>query len=166
MIRHRFVFACILVPAVAVGIAATPSHAEDYPLRSETAETGSNIKKELARGYVPFDKRYDELTAEQKAKVRARYTSLRESEEPPYPATGMGPVARLIGQIPTTGPGLTTIFVKIDESGEPQSARVTQTPDPKFARSAAIVLMSTKFKAASCDNLPCSMEFIHEIIYR
>src|SRR5882724_4148778 len=50
---------------------------------------GSMLPKDIVSSPVPFDKRYEQLTQEQKDALRNDYEALGATDETPFPATGL-----------------------------------------------------------------------------
>ena len=132
-----------------------------YVIRQDRADTGSNIRRPIATGSIPFDKRYDELTPEQKEAVKSQYQKLGPRDEPPFPVNGLATVYKAIAtaqQYLHTNGNL-SVFVEIDPKGEPKSVSVLESPDPKMTKAVASILMLEKYKPALCDGTPCAMSF-------
>jgi hypothetical protein len=132
-----------------------------YGIREDLAETGSNIRRNLVTGSLPFDKRYDELTPGQQALFRSQYVQLGPRDEPPFPATGLATVYKAISvaQGALQVQGKLSMFVAISSTGEPISVSVYESPDPRITRAVASILMLEKYKPALCDGTPCQMGF-------
>ncbi|HSH89321.1 MAG TPA: hypothetical protein VK996_05015 [Ramlibacter sp.] len=141
--------------------ATTGGDGRRFVIRQDMADTGSNIRRPVATGSVPFDKRYDELTAEQQANVRSLYQQLGPRDEPPFPVNGLATVYKAISTAQNLlhVQGNLSMFVEIDAKGEPQSVKVFESPDPKMTRAVASILMLEKYKPALCDGTPCAMGF-------
>jgi hypothetical protein len=136
--------------------AATPR----YSIREDTP--GSTIKSKMIHGSrVPFEKRYEELTAEQKQIVKGQYEQMAEEDEPPYPLYGLGPTYKTIsaGQQKLLVSGEFYLQLQIDEKGEPESAKVLKSPSKETTQFVASTLMLTKFKPAKCSGAPCKMSY-------
>lgn len=149
--------ACLLV--------AGPSLASDparYTIKQNQPDTGTWIPKNIVDSSVlPLNKTYAELTPAQQAALRSQYVGMAETDEPPFPATGLGPIFSALaqGQQKRLASGPLIIFVNVDARGQAQSAEVVQTPDRDMARFAAAVLMNQSFKPAVCGGAPCAMQF-------
>lgn len=152
-IRQGFVTSAAPVPDRA--------NAPRYSIREDVAETGSNIRRNIVTGSIPFDKRYDELTPEQQALFKSQYQRLGPHDEPPFPANGLGRVYRAISvaQNVLLVQGTVSVFVEVNPKGEPESVSVFEAPDPKIARAVASILMLEQYKPALCDGTPCRMGF-------
>jgi hypothetical protein len=132
------------------------------PIVQARPDTGSRIRRELVKIFIPAEKRYDELTPDQKAKFLALFSNLGATDEPPYPADGLRPLAEAIVVALADGPvGKGTLFVTVhvDEQGDAKSTAVYETPGSRVSREVATVLMKAKYKPAKCNGTPCSSEF-------
>lgn len=138
-----------------------------YSLKQEQADTGSNIKRSIATGGIPFDKRYSELTPEQQAMVKSQYEQLGPNDEPPYPLNGLAPIYRLIaaGQNKFLVRGNLTIAVEVNNQGDATSVSILRPADPEMVRFVASVLLLEKYKPALCDGNPCTMQFPFRIAF-
>lgn len=132
------------------------------PIVQARPDTGSRIRREVVKMFIPAEKRYDELTPDQKATFRAQFSNLADTDEPSYPIAGLRPLAEDIVLALADGPvGKGTLFmtVHVDEQGEAKSTAVYETPDSRVSREVAAVLMKAKYKPATCNGKPCSSEF-------
>lgn len=153
--------------AALFALTAFPALAGDdarYTLKAPT-QAGSvllNRSRDVAfSGKIPFDKRYDELTAEQKQVVRAPYEAMAPGDEPPFPAEGLaavyGPIAKMQSKL--LADGEVRMFVKVGADGKAQSIEVYKSPNPAVARAIANLLMLVPYKPGVCGGTPCEMEF-------
>ena len=142
--------------------AADPAPAR-YSLKAELPEPGSFIRRANVKGSsVPFEKSYDQLTAEQQAMVKSVYEQLGPDDEPPYPLKGVAPIYKAIarGQDRILARGDLTIVVDVDAQGDATSVSVLRAPDDEqMVHFAARVLMLQKYKPGRCAGVPCSMQF-------
>jgi hypothetical protein len=72
--------------ALSLSVAAMATAADNYAIREDGPMTGTNIVRAAVKWPVPINRRYEELTSEQKAIVRDEYVQLGARDEPPYPA--------------------------------------------------------------------------------
>jgi hypothetical protein len=148
--------------AVDASSAPTVSAETAIPIVQARPDTGSRIRRERVKIFIPAEKPYTELTAEQRAQFRAQFTGLADADEPPYPDRGLKPVAEELafaladGKV---GKGRLFLTVKVDDKGDPVSVAVYETPDSRTSKEAAAVLMKTRFKPAVCSGKPCPSEF-------
>lgn len=151
------VFAALDLASVPAAFAETA-----IPVVQARPDTGSRIRRERAKIYIPAEKPYAELAPEERAKFRAEFAGLADADEPPYPERGLRPVAEELAFALADGPvgkGRLFLTVKVDEKGAPISVAVFETPDARTAREAAAVLMKTQFKPGRCGGKPCAAEF-------
>jgi len=146
----------LLVDAPHIGAQAS------LPIVQARPDTGSRIRREVVKLFIPAEKTYDELTPDQKAKFRVQFANLADTDEPSYPTSGLRPLAEDIVLALADGPvgkGGLFMTVHVDEQGEAKSTAVFETPDARVSRIVAVVLMKTKYKPAICKGKPCSSEF-------
>lgn len=146
--------------------AVMPAEAQDtrprYSLKQDEPDTGTRIKRDVASGSViPLDKQYHELTDEQQGYLKSQYETMGKDDEPPFPATGLGPIYRTIatGQTKLLVEGDMTLAVAVNDQGEATSVSVLKSPDAQMTKFVASVLMLQKYKPARCNGSPCSMQF-------
>lgn len=146
----------------AFGCCATAIQAQPtYPLKEAFSRTGTQIQVEILRSPIPFDKSYEELSAEQLGVLRSKYSHLGDNDEPPFPEGGMASIGREIARLPhkVLTQGLVVITVRVDEKGEGQSVSIHKTPDDGLAKSIAAIVTQAKYKPAKCAGTPCAMDF-------
>jgi hypothetical protein len=125
--------------------------------------TGSNLRRAAAHGMgIDLDRRYAELSPEDKARLHDDYTSLPPGDEPPYPLDGLRPVYQSIlsQQEGRRARSEIAVVVEVDSTGVPRSAKAFSSPDPELVRLVASVLMETRYKPARCSGKPCAMGFL------
>jgi hypothetical protein len=112
-------------------------------------------------GSMPFDKSYDQLTAEQQNRLKLLYVALAEGDEPPFPLQGLGALYGLVakGQQRLLVSGEFRADAEIDKDGNVASVAVLRSPNEEVTKFMANVLLLTKFKPAVCQGQPCSMGF-------
>lgn len=139
-----------------------------YSIKEDAPDTGSNIRRERIISSLPLDKRYSELTSEQRIAVKSQYEQMAEDDEPPFPVNGLGPVYKAISKIREYDArgryglgidGPLTLHIQVDSQGNATSASVYESPNPDITTSAAAIGMLTKYKPAVCGGQPCAMVF-------
>ena len=132
-----------------------------YTLKQPDPWTGTNIRSEVASGTMPFDKRYSELTAEQKGRLKSQYERMGPEDEPPFPINGLGPIYKAIAaaQQKLLVEGTLSVAVEVNSLGEAVSVSVFQSSDPKMTQFVAAVLMKEPYKPALCGGSACTMQF-------
>ncbi|HXF79482.1 MAG TPA: hypothetical protein VN598_11505 [Usitatibacter sp.] len=150
--------------AIAAGLlgSAGAFAADQFAMREEIPETGSNIARTALMWPVPPDARYDELTPDQKQRVRSAYVRLAADDEPAYPAYGMIPVLREVAKMQTSyipNTGVIHVAVRVSANGDPEGAAILASPDEHLARAMAFTLMHTKYKPGKCAGRPCESDY-------
>jgi hypothetical protein len=155
--------ACLLAAVLAGNVrAAEELPPPIYALKQEVASTGTNIpRRAVTSGRIPLNRRYADLTADEKDVVKSAYEAMYPLDEPPYPADGTLPIFRAVRTLQSKllAQGDLTLFVDVDAQGKATAVSVMQSPDPKLAQAVAEVLMLTKYKPAVCRGQPCSMGY-------
>ena len=140
-----------------------------YGIKEDQPRTGSIIKRNLVFGRrVPNNKRYDELTADEKASVKGYYEQMEPGDEPPFPTDGLRSIdsALLKAQAKLLISGELTLVASVDADGQVTEVKTIGSPSPEMTRFAASVLLLTKFKPALCLGQPCRMEFPFRYLFR
>ncbi|MBC7995838.1 MAG: hypothetical protein H7Z15_21620 [Rhizobacter sp.] len=154
------------VMVVSLLLAAQPSHAQSekpsYGIRDPDPPTGSGIRREVVKGAVlPINKRYAELTAEEKATLNRYYERVDPGDEPPFPAEGLRPIYEAMrkgqNKLGVTGELILLATVAVD--GEVIEVKSLGSPSEEMTKFAASVLFFTKFQPAVCGGKPCQMQF-------
>ncbi|RZT11151.1 hypothetical protein SAMN05216319_0370 [Duganella sp. CF402] len=157
-------FLTILLPL----ILASSSACAQYTLKQEQASVGTNLKRDIVTGgRVPFDKRYAELTPEQQAIVKSQYEAMGPTDEPPYPADGLGPVYKLFSLVQerTHATGYYSIAIEIDSQGKPTAVSFLKAEDEDVAKLLAQAALIQKYKPALCNGTPCAMQVPYRIAF-
>jgi len=139
-----------------------------FELKEEN--TGSHLPRNVLSGMaVPINRRYSELTDEQKEVVKSRYEAMRPTDEPPYPIDGLAPLYRAINQLQrkVLAEGDLVIFIDVDAAGKAASASVIKALalDPDMTLAVAQILMITKYKPAICSGRPCAMGYPFRVTF-
>jgi hypothetical protein len=145
---------------VCAALASAADDPKQYRLNEEQPLTGSMLKHSGATGNLPYDKRYEDMTPEQRALVKAAYEPMPDADEPPFPADGLGPMMKAFhkGANAYEPRGEIDMAVEVGPDGVGRSVQIYKTTDdPKFTRFAAGLLMFTKYKPAVCGGRPCTM---------
>jgi hypothetical protein len=112
---------------------------------------------------LPPDKSYDQLTAEEKLRVKELYATgaIGEGDEPPYPVRGLGNLIRAIAKVQGSfqARGLMSMAVIVDSTGKPIKVEAYEMPNKQLAQAVANVLLSQQYKPALCNGTPCAMPF-------
>ena len=138
------------------------AHAERMPYRITDSITGSLVPQAIILSPLPFDGRFADLTAEQKAVLANDYENLPAGDEPPYPLYGMRHMIKpVVRYADTAAPvGSLVASVVVDSQGKPGEVTVYKSPDAEVARLVAAALSFESFKPALCHGQPCRMEYV------
>ena len=151
-----------LIGVIVFALLQTQAVAGDtYSLKGD-APLGSNVPRNIATGLrISPDKKYDELSDEEKKIVRSVYDSLPDTDEPPFPLNGLKSIYQQVHSLQqaTLVSGVLSIDVMIASTGQPESVSIYKSPDKDMARYVAIALMNTKFKPGKCNGVPCKMAY-------
>lgn len=154
-----------LLPLLMHGVCLA-AHAQDpprYTLKERQATTGSFIARDTVTWSIPLDKRYDQLTPEQKAMVRSVYVDMKPQDEPPFPVEGLGKMLEVMqeGTRKVRGGvrGELYLIVHVSSAGDADSVEILRSPDERWGRFTAGVAMLTKYKPGICNGAPCAMEY-------
>ena len=135
--------------------------ADAFSLRGD-ARPGSAVRTAIAASaHIPLDKRYEELTAEQRAVLNANYEAVGLDDEPPFPAAGLEPLVRLLHQAQQKlrARGELYLVATVAADGTVTEVKTVGSPSAEMTRVASSALMLTRFKPARCAGVPCSMQY-------
>jgi hypothetical protein len=150
-----------LLALVASVVQAQTLPRKQFELRVE--EVGAKVTGTAGRSDgLPLNRRYAELDADEKARVRANYEGLPPGDEPPYPAEGLLPLFMTLqtgaGKQPPLGS--MTLVADVDSTGKVRHVDSFGKFDAEFARFASQVLAATPFKPGQCAGSPCNMQYV------
>ena len=150
---------------IGLGLSTTAFSAQQFALKGETP-TGTRLQQIDATASLPFDKRYFELTEQQRADYRARFSGIQQDEVPPFPRNGLQEVYRPLIDANKNGvSGQLTLNVVVNELGQVEDLKVLDAPNSQVADDSAEVLRKTQFEPAYCAGAPCKMTFPVQIKY-
>ncbi|HJV62920.1 MAG TPA: hypothetical protein VJ743_18365 [Albitalea sp.] len=132
-----------------------------FSLRDD-AQTARAIRDVIARSqHIPFDKRYADLSSEQKDGLRSLYKDMGPADEPPFPRDGLAPLVRLLqkGQSKMLVTGPLYLIVDVSAEGEAEAVKAIGSPSPEMTQFAASVMLLTKYKPALCAGTPCKQQY-------
>jgi hypothetical protein len=133
-----------------------------YKLKQDQPNTGSHILRDKVIGNsIPLNRRYGEMTAEERRKVKDLYEAMPEADEPPFPIDGLTPVYEAVAKIvqKLQARGDMTLVVNVDASGQATGVQVLKAAEPELTRAVASILILTKYKPAVCAGAPCAMAY-------
>jgi hypothetical protein len=138
-----------------------PPGPRTFSIRESEPRIGTNLQGRVATGELPFDKRYSELTQDQKNKFKAQYQSMADDDEPPFPIDGLAslykPIVQAQQSLLLDGP--LEMEVEVDATGRAKSVSVRKSPSAEMTQVAAAALMFQAYKPAVCRGNPCAMVF-------
>jgi hypothetical protein len=157
-IRIGLAIAGLCMVGATTALAAEPP--ATYDIKEDT--TGTLFKRSVIKGDVPFDKRYDQMTPEQRQRIKDRYEAMAPDDEPPFPADGLAPMMKSLLQAARAFQveGRLEIEATIGPDGAAREVTFIRAPqNAQFKATMTSLLMSTKYKAAVCGGKACVMGF-------
>jgi hypothetical protein len=136
----------------------------NYRLKEDADDKNSPLLIQSAT--YPQDKKYGDMSDDEKASLRARYgILLAKSDEPPFPIDGMRPIATLIHAYVklVSTVGKLGMIVHVLPDGAVDSVSTLSSPDVRLTKYAETMFKQQKFKPALCSGTPCAMPFIYGI---
>lgn len=147
-----------------------------------TASVGDHALKQANYGYgevftpqgatpLPLDRRYEELTTEQKGTLRSWYKNLGPNDEPPYPEQGLQDLYEKLISPHYMHEVYGEIFVvaHVDAQGTAHSAAILPAGNyvmrDEVNQYFASILMAQKYQPGKCNGTPCPMDFGISIRY-
>jgi hypothetical protein len=144
--------------------AAESADVQQYTVKQSAPSVGTNLRRDIIKaGAIPLNKRYDELTAEQKEILKSPYEKMTAGDEPPFPADGlmhiMNAVRDVHEQTDLMFKGPLTFYVDVDSSGNAKAVSVVQSPDKVITDAVSLALVKQTYKPAVCGGTPCAMQY-------
>lgn len=150
----------MLASSIHAADAVAPTTPATYALRDTFV--GSRLPQDVVRSAIPFDKRYEELTADEKAVLWKDYESPKAGDETPFPGTGLHhltlPLMRLAARQNYGGKLIAS--VDIDSRGHAREVTIYKSPSSEISEMAKTLLSEESYRAARCDGQPCAMAFV------
>ena len=131
-----------------------------YTIVQDVPDTGTRIPRRVVTGgLIPMNRRYAELTPDERRLVKSQYEAMAEADEPPFPVDGLEPVYAAVAKVQKIllVTGRLAMEVEVDSQGQASAVRVLASPDPKLTQAVAMVLMLNRYKPAVCGAKPCRM---------
>ncbi|MFC4930631.1 energy transducer TonB [Massilia sp. GCM10023247] len=129
---------------------------------------GSHLPSERASSFLPPRAKWEELSEQQKNRLRATYPALERGDDPPYPLNGgwelYDTVLRLTEKLDGIH-GSARVMVVVGADGKPKQANVYAASNPELARYVSTTMMVQKYKPASCRGKPCEMAYVVDLDY-
>jgi hypothetical protein len=161
--------AWLLGLAAAGGLHAQPAPAASAPpvftVKEHEAPTGSRFKRETARSSgIPLNRRYEQLTPEQQALLKADYESMGPNDEPPFPANGLMGLVNDLQEARKIIPlrGRLRLLATVNPEGRVTKVAVLESVHGDLDKFMAGRLMRTPFKAARCNGQPCTQDYLFD----
>ncbi len=164
--KANLVYGALIALASALILASAPVYAEKEELYHVygDAPTGTRLKPKIISSPTPLDASYEELSEEHKAKIRANYSNMPETDEPPFPTGGLMPIWEAISEQrhPNDQRGKVMAVATVNAEGKVEKVAMYDTTSTHMTKLVANALMYTPFKPAVCNGEPCEMDFILE----
>ena len=161
--RGAFCAAASVAFALLASAAQAQSAAKsEFAIKEYSPRAGTSILRDAIQSpKVPINKRYAELSADERAAVMSYYQKFDAANEPPFPLEGLKPALELLVRMQNklVDQGRLHLMVAIDAKGLATDVKVVDSPSPEMAKAAAGVMMYTKFKPAQCAGQACTMDF-------
>ena len=162
---HRTFYLSIVIAALTSLLAVNSARSE--PAQHAINQDGRYINprsdwRYVARStHIPINKKYHELTPEEKLLISTFYESMLPGDEPPFPRDGMKPVLQALAEAQKRllVSGTLYLLVDVDRTGKAQNITAHGSPSPAMTRVASYILLSTPFKPALCAGAHCAMQF-------
>lgn len=156
----------LIAAIIGVGLNSAAFAGNTYNLRGD-APSGTKLQPVYAKAALPFDKRYFELTDEQRAQFRARFDSISASQVPPFPRNGLQDLYKpLIDANEKGESGVLQLNVVVNAQGQVEATTVVNAPSKQLAEASVVALRGMEFDPGYCAGEPCEMTFPVQINYR
>ena len=153
MVHLRSLLLALVSAPIVAGCAATDPKSPHYEI--DTARYA------VTASAIPINRRYHELTTEQRAIISSWYEHIALGDEPPFPADGLQPIHDAIGQAQAKAlvKGEMLLLATVNAAGDVEEIKMYRSPSKSMTTFVSGVLMLTKFKPALCGGRPCRMEY-------
>ncbi len=145
-----------------IGAKAVVQSSATYSLRDESHRLGSHILGNAAIG-APYslNKRFDEMSADEKEAMHRMYPGLAPDDEPPFPASGMKDLMLALKQAQqkVLDNGILTLVVDVGADGKPSKVMMYGENNPELKKFAGTLFMQQTYKPGVCDGKPCALPF-------
>ena len=138
----------------------------EYGLKESLPSAGSSIRKYVLKSPgLPINKKYQELTDDERLLLSHKYDHVNAGDEPPFPANGLKPIYLEIlkTQEKLRLSGTLALVVAVDSSGHPTAVKRAPMDDSELTDAVETTLMQTTFKPAVCSGSPCAMDFPFQV---
>jgi hypothetical protein len=158
-----FIVAALLMSVAGTATAKQSKDQNAYYLYGDP-RPGTKFKQKLYKSDVPFDTRYSDMSSTLKARVKAPYGGLKDSEHPPFPSEGTqaiyNPLFDANRELLSEGDVLA--IAMISATGDVKQVSIYKSPKESIATMINYIISNTKFDPAICDGSPCEMEYLFE----
>ena len=131
-----------------------------FAIGQDVSDTGTRIPRRVVTGsLIPINRRYADLTPDERQLVKSQYEAMAPADEPPFPVDGLESVYAAVAKVQKIllVTGNLAMEVEVDSQGQASAVRVLASPDPKLTQAVALVLLLTRYKPAVCGAKPCRM---------
>lgn len=154
---------CMALAVLGAVLPAT-SWAEEaeYGIREKTARTGTTLRRHAVEPLaIPINRKYSQLSAEDRAKLHSWWELIPEGDEPPFPADGLKPMLDALRQAQERLQvrGELLLIATVDKTGKVVQVSALGSPSHEMTKFAATVVSIARFKPAVCSGQPCQMDF-------
>ncbi|MFZ6751098.1 energy transducer TonB [Undibacterium sp. Ren11W] len=134
---------------------------KQYSMNVRDINTGRLEFDRVVGSDVPFDKSYEQLTADERGTVKSKYPLMDEGDEPPYPLNGTQNIYKWLtnAEDKLHIDGRLTLHVYVGSDGNAESVTIFGSPSPEMTKVASIIVMNEKYKPGKCEGTPCAMIF-------
>ena len=154
--------ALMLIALAGLAAPACFAQSSQYGIKEADPRTGSNIRRNIAEGSrIPINKRYSELSSEEKEAVNRYYEKIEPGDEPPFPVEGLRPIHSAVAaaQQKLLVSGQLVLVASVGPDGNVTEVKAIGSPSVEMVQTAGSIVALSKFKPARCNGQPCKMDF-------
>jgi hypothetical protein len=160
--RRPWLWMLMTCAVLSPDITLSQSPSADTNVKEDVPGTGTRINRTIASSQrFPLNKKWSELSEEDRAAFRSQYEDMPDTDEPPYPIDGMAPIFRQLS-IDAGRAGVYGVFeidVTVNPQGKATKVTLVKYSSVEAAKVVAYILVHTKYKPAVCHGKPCIMDF-------
>ena len=133
-----------------------------YGIKDRDPPIGSNIRRNITEGsHIPINKKYSEMSAEEKEAVRRYYEVMETDDEPPFPAEGLRPIHDAVAkaQQKLLVTGRLVLVASVGPDGNVTDVKAIGSPSSEMVQAAGSIVVLSKFKPALCKGQACKMDY-------
>lgn len=115
---------------------------------------------------VPINRKYKDLTKQQRDAVKEAYEPMPEDDEPPFPEDGLEPILRALLEIRNFVQltGTLNLSVEVGADGVATAISIQGSPTRGMTRFVSEYFLLTKYKPAICGGKPCKMQYAFTLV--